>query len=77
MDEDEILLLGNSLVILDEIDHAYFYSKDNMKILQEIKASGVTATAHMKEGAKHELLLFEKKGFTVHSLFKSQELPEV
>ena len=77
MDDDERELLGNAIVILDEIDHAYFYSPVNMKIIQEIKASGVTATAHMKEGAKHELLLFEKKGFTVHSLFKSQELPEV
>jgi len=49
----------------------------NMALLQMVKASGVTATAHNKEGSTIERELFESGEFRVHTLFKHFPIPEV
>lgn len=54
LDEASSVYIANRRVLIDEIDHAFFTNNLNIDKLKKVKASGVTATAHKKEGADHE-----------------------
>jgi len=47
-----------------------------MALLAKRKVSGVTATAHRRDGGETESALFKKFGFTVYDLFPGVMNPE-
>jgi hypothetical protein len=63
--KDDAVYDSSRRILVDELDSLFFRDPQCMLILSQIKASGVTATAHNQAGNDYELSVLQSLGFSI------------